>query len=313
MIEIKKYTLEHQKVWDDFIAKSKNATFLFFRDYMDYHADRFNDSSLLILKDSKIIALLPANVVDKTMYSHQGLTYGGLLLSTKSTTTEVLEIFNQICLYLKERNIEKIVYKSIPYIYCKYPAQEDLYAMFLLGAKRIACNISSTILQVNQIAFIESRKSGVRKAKRSELKILKYDKFDLFWEILENNLQEKYSTRPVHTLSEITALQKKFPENIVHYLVCSKDELPLAGTVLYLSDQVAHVQYISSTVYGRNLGALDFLFDYLINDIYRNKTYFDFGQSTEQMGVYLNENLIFQKEGFGGRGVVYEMYEMVLE
>jgi hypothetical protein len=27
------------------------------------------------------------------------------------------------------------------------------------------------------------------------------------------------------------------------------------------------------------------------------------------MGRYLNNALIFQKEGFGGRGIVYEIYE----
>ena len=74
--------------------------------------------------------------------------------------------------------------------------------------------------------------------------------------------------------------------------------------------QIVHVQYISANYEGKELGALDMLFDYLINTQYKEYDYFDFGQSTEQMGNFLNENLLFQKEGFGGRGVIYPVYEI---
>ena len=310
MTSITPYSIEYKEVWDDFVAKSKNATFLFFRDYMDYHADRFQDHSLLIFNKKKLVALLPANIKDDTIYSHEGLTYGGLLISERTTVTETLELFEQICLYFKALNIKKLVYKCIPYIYSKHPAQEDLYVLFRLKAQRIACHISSTIVQSNPIPFIESRKSGVRKAKQNEIVIEKCNQFDLFWEILSNNLRDKYDARPVHSLEEITLLRNKFPKNIEHYLVLTKDRVPLAGTVIYLFDQVAHTQYISSSINGRKTGALDLLFLHLVNDVYKNKTYFDFGTSTEQMGNYLNEGLIFQKKGFGGRGVAYETYEI---
>jgi len=312
MISIKPYSIEYKKAWDDFVVNSKNATFLHFRDYMDYHKNRFLDHSLIIFKGEKLIALFPANIKDEVMYSHQGLTFGGLLFSERSTTTEVLEIFEQICLYAKTLNVKKIIYKCIPYIYYKYPAQEDLYALFRLKAKRIGCNNSSVILQNNPIAFSELRGRGVKKAKKNELYIAKQDSFDLFWKVLYDNLHEKYDTKPVHSVEEITSLKNKFPENIEHYLVFTKDNEPVAGTVMYLTERVAHVQYISSTIDGRNCGALDFLFDHLVNNVYKDKTYFDFGISTEQMGNYLNEGLIFQKEGFGGRGVVYETYEIII-
>jgi hypothetical protein len=312
MISVEKYSVDYKEIWDEFVAKSKNAIFFFFRDYMDYHADRFQDSSLMIFKDKKIIALFPANINDDTVYSHQGLSYGGLLFSERSTTLETLEIFEQISTYLKALNIKKIIYKPVPYIYHQYPAQEDLYALFRLNAKRIACYMSSTIKQPHPITFSELRKRGVKKAKKNELEVVKYDAFDLFWEILSDNLGGKYDLTPVHSVEEITLLKNRFPENIEHYLVFTKEKKPVAGTVMYISDQVAHAQYIASSMEGRNIGALDFLFDHLINHVFRNKTYFDFGHSTEQMGNYLNEGLIFQKEGFGGRGIVYETFEIIL-
>jgi hypothetical protein len=60
------------------------------------------------------------------------------------------------------------------------------------------------------------------------------------------------------------------------------------------------------------MGALDLLFHELINNYYVDYPIFDFGQSTEQNGNYLNGGLIFQKEGFGGRGAVYETYRYTL-
>jgi len=312
MISIEKYSVDVKKTWDDFVASSKNATFLFYRDYMDYHADRFQDHSLMVFDEKRLIALFPANIKDEIIYSHQGLTFGGLLLTERSTTTETLEIFKQICSYLKALNTKKVIYKCIPYTYYKHPSQEDLYALYRLNAQKIACNISSAIVQTSPISFSELRKRGVKKAIKNELDIVKYDKFDLFWKILSDNLREKYEVDPVHSVDEITFLKNKFPENIEHYLVFTKEREPVAGTVMYLSDQVAHVQYISTTLEGRNAGALDLLFDHLVNSVYKYKTFFDFGISTEQMGHYLNEGLIFQKEGFGGRGTVYEIYEIIL-
>ena len=43
---------------------------------------------------------------------------------------------------------------------------------------------------------------------------------------------------------------------------------------------------------------------------YMDWPYFDFGRSTENPdGSGLNEPLVFQKEGFGARGLCYDIYE----
>ena len=83
----------------------------------------------------------------------------------------------------------------------------------------------------------------------------------------------------------------------------------MAGTLVYETAKVVHTQYISASPEGKAKGALDMLFDHLVNDVYVGSRYFDFGKSTEDGGRYLNESLIFQKEGFGGRGVCYDTYE----
>ena len=82
-IEIQQYIPALRPEWDCFIANSRNGTFLFFRNYMDYHSDRFIDNSLLFRYKGKLIAVLPANREGDVLWSHQGLTYGGLVLSSK--------------------------------------------------------------------------------------------------------------------------------------------------------------------------------------------------------------------------------------
>lgn len=310
MYDVILYSSTYREVWDDFVLNSKNATFLFYRNYLDYHSNRFVDCSLLIYKKNKLIALFPANVVDTIVYSHQGLTYGGLLMDKNTSTVDVLEIFRTINQFYGKKGYTKVVYKPIPYIYSKIPSQEDLYALFkVCNARLIGRNISSTIFQNRKTKFEESRKSGIRKAIRNGIKVCESLDFVLFWKILETNLSLKYGVKPVHTLPEIELLHSYYPEKIKLFLAYEDTTTVVAGTVIYLMENVCHVQYISASPIGKQVGALDYLFDFLINEKYVNVPIFDFGQSTEQLGNILNTNLIFQKEGFGGRGVVYDVYE----
>lgn len=309
MYRVELYSAAKINEWNAFVNNAKNATFLFNRNYMDYHADRFSDMSLMIYRKDKLYAMLPANRKDNVLYSHQGLTYGGLLMSNKATALDILESFQAMHSFIKELGISKIVYKPLPYIYHQIPAQEDLYALFrLTDARIIGRNISSTIYQHSKIKFIESRKSGIRKALANGITIKESENYLAFWEILNTNLKLKYGVAPVHNLDEIILLHNRFPQNIKLYLAFRGDEA-LGGTVIYLTNRVVHTQYISANIEGKELGVLDLLFDYLINHKYVDYPIFDFGQSTEQMGHVLNESLIFQKEGFGGRGMCYDIYE----
>jgi hypothetical protein len=85
-----------------------------------------------------------------------------------------------------------------------------------------------------------------------------------------------------------------------------------AGAVLYISRNVCHVQYNAAHPRGKESGALDLLTDYLIRLHSVTHRYFDFGVSTEENGQYLNTGLIEYKEGFGGRTVVHDFYELDL-
>lgn len=307
MLEIVRYNPSYKTAWNQLVADSKNGTFLFDRNYMDYHSARFYDNSFLIMKRGKLEAVLPGHISGDSYYTHQGLTYGGLVMSSRFEMTDVLNSFALINEDLLRKGIHKVVYKPTPAIYHRLPSQEDIYALFRYKAKKIGCSISSAVYPQRRIAFNESRKSGVRKGQKAGVRIEESDRLDIFWPILNANLNAKYGKSAVHTLEEIQYLKTMFPGHIKLYV--AHTECIVAGAMVYDTGQVIHVQYLSANDEGKSVGALDVLFDELVNRVYSDAAVFDFGQSTEQMGNYLNEHLIFQKEGFGGRGVVYEVYE----
>ena len=179
MITVTRYTPQDHQTWNEFVKQSRQGTFLFDRNYMDYHQDRFHDHSLMIYYKDKLYALLPANEVvsassneipQKELVSHQGLTYGGLLTCNKMTAELTCETFEAIGNYLKQEGFSKLTYKAIPWIYHKIPSEEDLYALIHVGkASLSAREISTTILLQNKLRFSEQRRRGVNKAKKNSL------------------------------------------------------------------------------------------------------------------------------------------------
>lgn len=303
-----------QQSWDEFVAHSRNATFLHFRAYMDYHSDRFHDHSLVFRNDKGgITALLPANAEGETLYSHQGLTYGGLIIAMKTSAKEVIEVFRLLTDYAKELGFKKIIYKPVPSHYHRYPCEEDLYALFYATHSALeARNIASVIDFRQPLTWSQNRRLGVNRAKRNGLYVKETDDFAAFWKILEDNLRERYDAAPVHSLAEITMLKDRFPDNIRLFMAYDSCHCPQAGTVIYDTNGVAHSQYISSTSEGKQLHAVDILFSEVVRHYASTHRYFDFGTSNEQGGTFLNETLIHQKEGFGARAIIYDAWVITL-
>ncbi|KUJ61888.1 hypothetical protein AR687_10015 [Flavobacteriaceae bacterium CRH] len=307
---IKKYDQNDHQIWNDFIAQAKNATFLFHRDFMEYHQDRFEDFSLLVFEDQKLKAFLPANKKDNDIYSHQGLTYGGLVYNERTKLTSVIEIFQAILFFLNEFKIQKLHLKTLPSIYNLKPAEEILYALFLAEAKIFRRDSLSVIdlLQKNKISKIRER--SLKKAISNELIIKEENDFELFWnEVLIPNLQTKHDAKPVHSVEEINQLKLHFPDNIHQFNVYLKDKI-VAGTTIFETETVAHCQYISKNENDADLGSLDFLFHYLIQERFAKKRFFDFGISNENQGKNLNEGLSYWKESFGASTIVHDFYEV---
>ena len=309
MIEIRRYNPINADLWDTFVERSKNGTFMLKRGYMDYHADRFVDHSLMFYDCDKLVAVLPASQHESELRSHGGLTYGGLITSTDIRAQQVIDIFMALKEYMKEQSITSLLYKRVPMIYYQYPSDEDLYALYRIGAQLVRRDISSTIYLPSKIKFSERRKRGSKQATKQGIIVKQSIDYVGYIDMLSEILQKYHDTKPVHNASELELLASRFPENIKLY-AAYKDDKMLAGVVVFETDKVVHAQYIANSDEGRQCGALDAVMDYLINQQYADKEYFDFGVSTEHNGMYLNEGLVTQKQEFGGRGIAYDFYEI---
>lgn len=310
---VKNYSADKMREWDDFINKSKNPHFFFKRNYLEYHGDRFHDFSLMVYDEKDaLIAVLPANLSEDTLISHQGLTFGGFVISDSMKTETMAKIFEELICFLKLHGIRKVIYKCIPYIYHIKPSEEDRYALFLNDAELIRRDVTSTIYLNEEIRYSKGRKWTINKAKKEDIDIIETKDIASFWGVLESVLEDEHDAKPVHTLGEMEMLVRRFPENIRLFLA-SCDGRVVSGALIFENEIIAHTQYLANSIKGREIGALDLLLDHLVKNIFQHKKYFDFGISNENQGKYLNVGLISQKEGFGARPVVHDFYELKIQ
>jgi hypothetical protein len=312
VIEVVKYSANYKDAWDAFVRASKNGTFLFYRDYMDYHADRFEDHSLLFYKKGKLLALLPANVVGTEVQSHGGLSYGGIVSGAGMKAQLMLDVFDAMMLYYKEQGFEAVNYKTIPHIYHQHPAEEDLYALFRNKAALYRRDLNTVISLRDCLPYNTLRKRKLNHAAQHRIKLGQSQDYRAFLAINQQILADKYNTTPAHTVDELELLASCFPGNIKLY-TAEKDGNLLAGILIYEIATVAHCQYIAASPEGQQLSTLDLLTDHLISKVFAHKLYFSFGVSTEQQGRYLNQSLILNKESYGGRAMTHDFYRLALK
>ena len=310
---VRKYNKNDYTIWNDFVAQAKNATFLFHRDFMEYHKDRFEDFSLLVFEDEKLKAILPANKKENSIYSHQGLTYGGLVFLSKLKAEKVESILDEIFFFLKENKFENLYYKPIPdFYFSEGNAAMDFFLMkrgAVLERKEMNLAVNLTI----PLNISKSKMKHFRRIENLDLDIFEEENFDPFWEkVLEPRLLEKFDVKPVHSKEEIAILKSKFPQNIRQYSAYRNNEI-IAGITIFETKNVVKSQYGATSKMGEEFRALDFLFINLIHKYKRKgKHFFDMGIVGEENEFGYNKGLIKQKEELGCSVYSQDFYKLTL-
>ena len=310
MLKVRSYNPSDADAWDAVVGRSRNGNFLHRRSYMDYHADRFVDSSLVVERGPEIVAVFPASIRGSVVSSHGGLTYAGLVATHDLRADSTLSVFEQIGQHYRQSGAERLIYKPVPHVFHAYPTEEDLYALHRLGARLMRRDISSVIPLQHGAGFSETRRRAIRRARAMGVEMRRGDDLDGFHALLSEVLH-RHDTVPTHSASELRLLQSRFPEQIVLHEARQGDAL-LAGVLVYDFGRTVHAQYIAASEEGKRVDALSLLLGDLVSDTYANHMHFSFGISTEHEGTVLNSGLIAQKESFGARGVVHDHYEWVL-
>ena len=312
-LSVRRYTAADAAAWDELVARSRTSHFMFARGYMEYHADRFEDHSLMVFDGERLVALLPASRRDaRTVVSHGGLTFGGVVCDARMTTAGMLRAFDAIVAELRSSGVEELLYKAVPYVYSDLPSDEDLYALFRHDARLVRRDVSAAIRLDARLPYSKGRKHSVKQARRAELEVAQSHDFHEFMELEAHVLAQRHDAVPTHSGAELERLAGRFPENIRLYTARRGGTL-LAGVVMYETPVVAHTQYIASSDEGRSLGAADAVIDRLIAEHEERGTrWFDFGISTEDAGRYLNDGLQRNKESYGARAVAYDHWSIAL-
>jgi hypothetical protein len=296
--------------WNRFVAAARNGHFLFDRGFMEYHSDRFSDFSLLFFDKAQLIGVLPANRRDDTVYSHQGLTFGGIVAGDRLGAERMLAVVDALRGHLAQAGVHSLVYKPVPHIYHRRPAEEDLYALFRHGAELVRRDISTSIDYGCPLKATPTRQASLRKAQAAGVHLNESNRWEECWELLTTVLRSRHALQPVHSITEILLLHRRFPKAIRLFTAQVPAGPVLAGVVIFETATVAHAQYGAVSDEGRRIRALDALYMFLINYYRQSKRWFDFGISSEQDGRMLNPGLANQKEEFGGTGVAYDTYRM---
>ncbi len=307
-IRVESYSAQHKQIWDEMIAQSRNGVFLFFRDYMEYHSDRFQDASLLFFEGNRLLAVVPANRSGDQVISHGGLTFGGVVSELNLSASGTLELFRVMLDWLRTSGVRTLLYKPVPHIYHRMPAEEDLYALFRCGARLVRRDISATLDMTRRPPMAHGRESQLKRG-QGTFAVRESQDFSAFMDLVSSGLHAKYNLTPTHAAEEIALLASRFPRN-VRLFAAYRDETLCAGVLVYEHSTVAHAQYIAAADDAKREGALECIFSELLEKRYAKFRYFDWGISTEQAGQYLNAGLVQNKESYGARGVVYDSYEL---
>ncbi|MDR6994375.1 hypothetical protein J2Y65_001031 [Aeromonas salmonicida] len=308
---LKSYMAADADKWNAFVATSRSNLFMFERGFMDYHAERFHDASVMFYSKNKLRGIFPANRNGAVVYSHQGLTYGGLLTGVDVKAAEIESMFDALADYYRAMGVTQVQYKKIPWCFSTNLCEEDVYFLYQRGAYLVRRDLSSVIDLHSRPKLSDSRKNIIRKAQQQGVSFEVINSVPEFHKLLTEVLA-KHGAKPIHSVAELELLIARFPDQIQLHGCYFNNEL-YAAACLFDFGHIVHTQYLSASMESRKVGALDYLLEQLIlQATQRGKRFFSFGISTEAAGKTLNHGLIAQKEGFGGRGVALDFYEWCL-
>ncbi|WP_370264159.1 GNAT family N-acetyltransferase [Limnobacter sp.] len=310
-MELKPYEPSDSTRWDEFVNRARNGTLLHKRGFMDYHAHRFEDCSLLAFNSKRqLVAVLPANRVADEVQTHGGLTFGGLLVDQNVGQTQCLRLFEEMTRHYAQRGARTLLYKPVPRVFHRTACEDDLYALSRMGAQLVRRDASTVVDLANRPKWGKGRQWIINKGRKTGVEIRAMTDPAPFLALLENTLA-RHGAKPVHSTHEMMLLMQRFEEEIRLFGAFLDGQL-MAGCWIFDFGRAVHTQYLANSPLGRDFGALDCLIAELIEHEYAHRNWLSFGISTEQEGHVLNEGLVAFKESYGGHTMVNDFYRLNL-
>lgn len=316
-MEVKEYSEEFHRQWDDFIrTSSRNGGIFQERDFLSYHAEeKFKDASILFFEEGELIAVFPAAEIKEDqitrIISHPGSSYGGLIYKNDSTLRDILDILEQMILYYIERNICSLEMRLSEPIFHKLPDGELIYLLWHRGFALKTQEISSCLdLTENKGWEKLSRKRNltyIRKLEREGVIAEETEDIEDVYHIIEKNLTTRYNRIPTHSLAELKKIKELYPGR-VHFWRVIKEGISLGAIVLFdVSDTGVHDFYIARNEDVQDIKALQLLFHKVFEHYHeKNFRWFNFGISSRNEQI--KWGILEFKEAVGGRATVRQSW-----
>ena len=313
MITVRSYEPGLKLRWNQFVQRARNPHFIFERDYLEYHADRFPEESLLFETKKGLVAILPAHRTidpttgEKVLASHDGLTFGGLIVGPSMHQNLMNSVFEVMLQHLRNENFQKLRYRAMPGIYSDHPGQEDLWCLHQQGACVVDRKVASIMQISGQARSSKSFRKKTRSAKKLGVTIERWENVEAFHDLLSCWLKDRHLATPVHTAKELRLLYDRFTGEIV-ILAAKKDTEILGAEMIFFTKNCVRLQYAVNTIKGLNLGISPLILENIFASLPLGK-WIDLGTSMQPSGE-LNESLHAFKESNGARTLLVDTYEL---
>lgn len=308
------YEDKYQNEWDEFVLKrSINGNFLQTMNFIGYHpVGRYVDGSLLILKDDKIAAVIPANVADSgaTLIAHHGSTYGGLIVGKEFANTSGYKwIFDELMTYIRQKGYRKVILRMHNWMYSPVEERNELCDYyFQLNGFNMVGEIGfyvdlGRLSDDFECKFEKLKRRKLNKANRQNLSFRKLSsdrEVTEFYDVLSDNMK-KFDTVPTHTLTEMLDFKNQRLSDVTSFYGVYHEGEMVAGSMVwdFCEKKVFHTQYLASRHDALEYCPNEYLYSNLIRaakeEGYR---YLSFGTASLEHGMEYNESLGMYKEGF---------------
>ncbi len=321
-IAVVPYTADRAQAWDAFIGESRNGTFFHTRKFLSYHPDdRFTDASLFFQDNGRILAVLPAAIVEKegkkTLVSHPGASYGGLVLSKKCGMQQTGEIVDLLTAFAKDKGCSDATFLRLPLPNLRRWLSDDQeYWLYQKGWRPTRFELSTsydlTALTPETVmeSFDPTTRNKIRQAEKENLNIKFSDDFDAFWNLLNKTLDERHGAKPTHSAEEIKKLRSLTGQDVRLLAAFDGSEMIAGLVVITVHEKALYILYTAQDYSRPKLRAIPLLLrELFVAAINEKRAVLDFGISTEDGGIKVNESLFLFKESFGGQHVRRESWE----
>ncbi|MFQ6093492.1 MAG: GNAT family N-acetyltransferase [bacterium] len=311
-ISVTQYKPVERETWERFVLKSNNGTIFHRQQFLDYHPPgRFQNHHLIFSHQRKTIALFPAVVRDedgrKTLSSHPGASFGGLVLPVDIGIVDVDALIKTLCAYGLKKGFQRIEMTLPPMIYLQRPNNYLDFCLFRHGFQYVKREVSS-IIALNYSperilsTFKSESRTAVRKALRSGVLVKPSSDFETFYSILEKNLKLRHNVSPTHTSDELKRLKSLLTSDIRLFAAFLEGRMIAGMTVFVCNPRGVLAFYISHLEDSQAYRPVNLLIYEVVKwALVRGFRYLDLGVFTVNMEP--NWGLGRFKENFGAQGI----------